>query len=152
MSSYGTRTIATIGRSIRASADGHERQKAAGITLDWATVTAVTVATTLPDGTVVNAGDSYIRYGTVLNKITASGKYGPVDTSASDGRHLVTNAVRGDSFILDETVVMSQGGSDHPKVFDGGLVFKGRLLIGGTNQPTEANIETMFPDITFVND
>jgi len=152
MPTYGQTTSATLGRAVRASADGDPRWKAAGITLDWTTVTAVSVDTTLSDGTVVKAGDKYIRYGTVLSQITASGKYGPADTSVSDGRQLVDATVRGRSFILDETVVYSEPGSDHPAVFDGGRVFKGRIVYGGANQPTEANIETMFPAITFVAD
>lgn len=152
MSSYGTTTIETLGRRIHVSADGVPRWKAGGITLDWTTVTAVSVDTTLDDGTIVKAGDKYLRYGTVLGQITAGGKYGECLTNVSDGRETVTNAVRGRAFILNETVVKSQPGSDHPAVFDGGRVFKGRLVMNGSNQPTEANIETMFPDITFVAD
>lgn len=152
MGSYGTRTIETIGRSIRVSADGVPRWKAGGVTVDWSLVSAVNADTTLDDGTVVRAGDKYLRFGQVLTQVTAGGKYGPADTSASDGRQLVDATVRGKSFILDETVVYSEPGSDHPAVFDGGRVFKGRILYGGSNQPTEANIETMFPGITFVAD
>lgn len=152
MPSFGTSTIQTLGRRIQVSADGVPRWKAGGITLDWSTVTAVTEDTTLDDGTIVKNGDKYLRYGTVLTQITAGGKYGECLTNLSDGRETVTNAVRGRAFILNETVVYSQPGSDHPAVFDGGRVFKGRLKMNGSNQPTEANIETMFPDITFVAD
>lgn len=45
------------------------------ITLDFTTFTA---ATHYPNG--------YLPSGTVLGKITASGKYGPYDSTASDGR------------------------------------------------------------------
>jgi hypothetical protein len=151
-STYGQNTIATLGRRLQVSADGVPRWKAGGVTVDWSTVTAVSVDTTLPDDTVVKAGDKYIRYGTVLTQITAGGKYGPADTGASDGRQTVDGTVRGKSFILNETVVYSEPGSDHPAVFDGGRVFKGRLVYGGAGQPTEANLETMFPGITFVAD
>jgi hypothetical protein len=149
---WGPRTLDTGGRGIQVSADGVPRWKAGGITIDWSTVTAVTEDTTLDDGTVVKNGDKYLRYGEVLSQITAGGKYGPARTNVSDGRETVTNAVRGRAFILNETVVMSQPTSDHPAVFDGGRVFKGRLVMNGANQVTEANIETMFPDITFVAD
>ena len=152
MSSFGTNTIQTIGKRIQVSADGLPRWKAGGITLDWSTVTAVSSDTTLDDGTVVKSGDKYLRYGTVLTQITAGGKYGECLTNLSDGRQTVTAAVRGAAFILNETVVQSEPGSDHPAVFDGGRVYKGRLVYGGSNQPTEANIETMFPGITFVAD
>lgn len=152
MATFGTRTLETGGRGVQVSADGNPRWKAGGITIDWSTVTAVTEDTTLDDGTIVKNGDKYLRYGTVLSRITASNKYGECLTNLSDGRETVTNAVRGRAYILNETVVYSEPGSDHPAVFDGGLVFKGRLLINGSNQPTEANIETMFPAITFVAD
>lgn len=152
MSTYGTNTIQTLGKRTQVSADGLPRWKAGGITLDWSTVTAVSVDTTLDDGTIVKSGDKYLRYGTVLGQITAGGKYGECLTNLSDGRETVTNAVRGKAFILNETVVYSEPGSDHPAVFDGGRVFKGRLVMNGSNQPTEANIETMFPGITFVAD
>jgi hypothetical protein len=152
-STYGTNTIQTLGRRLQVSADGVPRWKAGGITIDWSTVTPVTEDTTLTyDGTVVKNGDSYIRGGTTLTQITIGGKYGPADTGASDGREVVTAAVRGKSFILNETVVKSEPGSDHPAVFDGGRVFKGRLVYGGSGEPTEANLETMFPAITFVAD
>jgi hypothetical protein len=152
MASYGVRTLETGGRGIQVSADGVPRWKAGGVTIDWSTVTAVTEDTTLDDGTIVKNGDKYLRYGTILTQITVGGKFGECLTNLSDGRETVTNAVRGRAFILNETVVYSEPHSDHPAVFDGGLVFKGRLKYGGANQPTEANIETMFPAITFVAD
>lgn len=152
MSSFGTATLQNLGRRLQVSADGVPRWKAGGMTVDWALITAVSVDTTLTDDTIVKAGDKYIRYGTTLTQVTAGGKYGPSDTSVSDGRQLVDATVRGKAFMLNETVVMSEPGSDHPAVFDGGRVFKGRLVYGGANQPTEANLETMFPDITFVAD
>jgi hypothetical protein len=71
-----------------------------------------------------------------------TGLYGPIDTSASDGRQTLT---RGECFILNETVVQSELGSDHPPVFDGGAVWTDRLLVGGTNQPTLANLLTAMP-------
>lgn len=158
MGTFGRRILDTIGRVVRCSADGRPRQKAGGVTIDWSTVTAVTDDTTLSDGTVVKAGDKYLRYGQVLGKITATGYFGPIATAAggataaTDGRQTVDATVRGDAFILDETVLLSQSASDHPAVFDGGLVFKSRLLMGGNGQPTEAQVETMFPDVTFVTD
>jgi hypothetical protein len=143
--------ISTGGRGVQVSADNNPRWKAAGLTLDWSTVTAVSEDTTLADGTVVKNGDKYIRYGTTLSKITSGGKYGPVDTGASDGRETVTAVKRGDAFVLNQTVVLSRDGDVIGGVFDGGLVYKDRLAIGGSGQPTEANFETMFPAITFVN-
>lgn len=110
-------------------------------------------AATLASGQVVPDSVKYIELGTIMTRITASGKFGPADTSASDGREIVTNAVRGDCFVLDRDILYTDLDSDHTgEVFDSGTVFKSRLKIGGTNQPTEANVETMLPGITFLQD
>jgi hypothetical protein len=152
MSTYGRQSLDTGGRGLRVSADGQPRWKAGGVTVDWSTVAANAGGATLTyDGTVVPAGVKYLEGGTVLNKITATGKYGPFTSGAANGLELATSAVRGDSFILDQTVLESDPHSDHVPVFDGGLIYKSRV-VGKAGNPTEAQIEAMFPDITFVND
>jgi hypothetical protein len=80
---------------------------------------------------------------------TGNGKYGPIDTTATDGRQTMT---RGECFILNETVVKSELGSDHPAVIEGGSVWAERLLVNGTNQPTLANLLTAFPALLLVRD
>ena len=91
-----------------------------------------------------------------------TGTYGPYDSTATDGRQ---NLSRGYCFILNETVLQSgalsfyQIPSDHPAVFDGGLVWKARLKVGGNNpsyinsgsglQPTWSAFETAFPRISY---
>ena len=156
MSSFGRQTVGTAtGNPIQVLADGRtEGFKTGGVTIDWSTVTAVSGSdATLTDGTVVKIGDKYLRYGTILDKITASGKYGPANTGAADGREALA---RGDSFILNETVVMSEIGSDHVPCFDSGLVFEDRLLtnenVGSANNPTRANVLTAFPGIRLQED
>jgi hypothetical protein len=154
--SFGRTTVGTAtGNPVQVLADGRtDGFKTGGVTIDWTTVTAVSgSAATLADGTVVAIGDKYLRYGTILDKITASGKYGPVDTAASDGREAMA---RGDSFILNETVVESEVGSDHVPCFDAGLVFEDRLLtnenVGSADNPTRANVLTAFPGIRIHED
>lgn len=153
---FGMNQIASVGQGQRAlAAPETARFKAGGITIDWSTVNAVSGSdVTLDDGDVILIGDKYIRYGTVVSRITSSGKFGPADTTATGtGREIVTNAVRGDSFILDRTVKLSELGSEIVGcAFDAGLVFRDHLNIGGSGQPTEANVETMFPGVSFVND
>lgn len=146
MASYGKTDIATTGRPLEVIADGnYSGFKAGGVTIDWTTVAAVAGAdATLPDGTVVKIGDKYLRFGTVVSIITASGKYGPVNTGAADGRQLM---VRGTSFIVNRTMVLSQMGSDHPPVFDRGTVWWDRIVKDGANEPTSANILVAFPGI-----
>lgn len=87
------------------------------------------------------------------------GKWGPYDPAATDGRQLLT---RGDCYINDETVLehgsiaaLGGGVTDHPRVFEGGPVWKPRLLItSGTHSlaagPTIAEFEAAFPSITYV--
>jgi hypothetical protein len=155
MTTYGITTLATGGRGVQASAEGAPRWKAGGITLDWSTVTAPAAGATLPDGTVVRAGQKYLRYGKVLCRITASGRFGPYDAAAVDGREAL---VRGQCFILNQTVVMDTDlASDHPAVFDGGRVFVGRVtdLADGDGQkanPSRATLSSAFPGVTWVED
>jgi hypothetical protein len=153
MPSFGRRTLDTGGRGVFACADpANARWKYGGVTIDWTTVTAVGSDTTLTyDGRVIKSGDKYIEGGTVLMKITTGGKFGPWLTGAADGRQLADATVRGDCYILDETVVLSEPQSDHPRVFDGGAVFKTRV-VGKAGNPTEAQLEVMLPGITFVTD
>lgn len=147
----GTRTITQSGREVRALVDAQKgRFKVAGVTIDWTTVATNPSDTTLPDGTVIPAGTKYLRYGQPLVKITASGKFGPVDTSAADGRQTVDNTRRGEIYILNRTVAESELGSDViGDVFDGGNVFSDRLVVGGANQATLAQIQTAMPGLTF---
>lgn len=149
---FGTTTIATGGRGVRASANRIGfRPKAGGITVDWATVTAVSGAdVTLADGTIVKIGDKYLRYGQVMTRITATGKFGPYASGAVDGRQLM---VRGDAFILDQTCVLSRDlHADHPsELFDGGMVYLNRMTdVAGA--PTRTQLETLFPAVTWVLD
>lgn len=155
-SSYGRKTgLGTTGNLIQVNADGRtDWYKMHGVTIDWTTVTAVAGAdATLADGTVVKIGDKYIRYGKVLAKITASGKYGPAATGAADGRQTLT---RGSCFILDRTVVESHLGSDHPPVLEGGPVFADRIAsnenVAGETNPTDASILAAFPSLRYVRE
>lgn len=156
MPGFGTSTISTGGRILRASADGHLRRKVAGWTIDWTPVTAVSGSpATLSDGTVVAIGDKYIRYGTIMCKVTGAGqgntvgKYCPYLAGATDGRQTLS---RGACFILDETVVQSQLHSDHAGgPFDGGRVFLARVTDIGAN-PSQSAIEAAMPGITWVID
>ena len=101
----------------------------------------------------IGSGDLTGATSVTVTQTTAgagAGKWGPADTSASDGRQTLA---RGDSYILNETVVESQLGSDHPAVFDQGAGWVDRLVTaenGHTNAPTEANVLTAFPGLQLV--
>lgn len=149
--------------ATRVSADGNPEYKAGGVTLDLDTIPAAPGSdVTLADGSIIKEGSQYLRYGQVLCEITASGKYGPYDVGASDGRQTLT---RGKCFILDQTWLLNPAGGTFAGVgatdtiggiFDGGLVYKGRLLVddpASTNRdPDISAFLTAFPRIRFVAD
>ena len=92
--------------------------------------------------------------GTTTQGTTSRGSFGPYDPSATDGRQTLT---RGECFILNETALEALAGSDHPGVFDGGIVWKDRLLITtGTHSlaagPTVSEFETAFPRVSYALD
>lgn len=164
MPTYGRQATFTTGMDIAVIAGSYNLVgwKTGGITLDWTTITAVGTNTTLADGNVIPAGQVGIQFGVILCKITASGKYGPYASGATDGRQLLN---RGDCWILNKTVLQlmpSSVGSvatDHPAVFNAGRVFFDRLqvvggaaatFLGATSQPTLAAFETAFPAVDYV--
>lgn len=148
---FGRQVHETTGRPIMVTADGQPDWKAGGITIDWSTVAAVSGSdVTTPDGRVVKIGEKYLRYGQVLNRITASGKYGPADTTLSNGQE--TTGGGSQSFILNETVLEADSGSDHPAVFDGGLVWPDRIIAGSGNAPTLAAVLAALPRLSFAKD
>lgn len=104
------------------------------------------------------AGTAVITTGTAGS---TAGTYGPYSSAASDGRQALR---RGRCYILNETwTELGQSGygieaTDHPPVFDGGKVWRARLKVGGDNpasiggsQPSEADFETAFPRISYVD-
>jgi hypothetical protein len=156
MATYGQNTIASIGRSIQVSADGSPEWKHIGVTIDWTTVAAVAGSDVVfLDGVLVQIGEKALRYGQVLTKITASGKYGPYDPGATDGRQLLVN---GEAFILNETAREDDVASDHPAVIAGGLVFLSRIIQSGVAAaslalgPTLANLLATFPRLALVKE
>jgi hypothetical protein len=156
MSSFGFSVVDTAGKSIQVSANGLPEMKSAGITLDWATVTAVAGAdVTWLDGVVVHIGEKGLRYGQVVTKITASGKYGPYDPAAADGRQTLVN---GEAFILNEAVRELDVASDHPPALEGGKVFLGRIIQSGVAAhtlalgPTLAELLAVMPRLRLVKE
>ena len=147
MPTYGRSVIATTGREAQVLVNyEHVQWAVGGVTIDWGTVAAATTATTFPDGVVVRVGQKALRLGTVLTRITASGRFGPFDADATDGRETLT---LGACFVLNQTTMEMEEGAatDHPGVFDGGTAWLARLAIGGAGQPTEAAFLAAFPRI-----
>lgn len=135
MGGYGRILLNQTGRIIQVTSDGNPEFKTAGLTIDWTTFVPVAGApVTLSDEVIVPIGDSFFRYGQVLTMITASGKYGPYDPAANDGRQLL---VRGNVFIANVTTLQNPASgvgsttSDYPQVLEGGRVWAARLLQSG---------------------
>lgn len=104
-------------------------------------------------------GDTFaVTILTSTGGLAAGGYYGPYDPAATDGRQTLS---RGNCFILNRTVkqngfgaVINTQDSDHPQVFDGGTVWKDRVLATtGTHSlaagPTFTEFETAFPRIAY---
>lgn len=82
---------------------------------------------------------------------TGSGKFGPYDSAAADGRQTLS---RGDAFVLNKTVLESEPLSDHPGAMEGGLWFKERILATNAAHslaagPTFTELETVFPRMRY---
>lgn len=137
MGGFGRVIQESTGRPVQVSADGCPDWKAGGVTIDWDDVLAVSgTPAELDDETIVAVGDKYLQYGTVLNFVASTGKFSPTDAPR-----------RGECYILNETVVESELGSDHPAVIEGGLIWGSRLQVGGGGQPTLDDVLTAFPRI-----
>lgn len=162
MTSFG-RTVQTPVAGVPIAAlfnlDG-AKFKPGGITLDWTTVTAVSGSdVTLSDGTVVEVGNAYLRFGQVVSQISATGKYGPYDSDATDGRQRISREF---SYVLNETILKNGLGgfttlvTAHPGAFNAGTVWKGRILMSSgahslASGPTQAEFEAAFPMIRYAS-
>lgn len=129
-----------------------------GVTVDWSTVAAVSGADlTVSDGCVVKVGDKCLVPGQVLTQITASGKYGPYDPAAGDGRQTLARGAFG---LVNSLVVLSELATvdeEHLGVLEGGRVFRSRLkATSGThslaNGPTYAELEAVAPLLSYTPD
>lgn len=125
---FGKRSLGgTTGHGWGCLAEGKFVAKPVGVTIDWDSVEATEDDVTLADGTVVAAGKKYLRYGQVLVFNSGTGKWTPWTDETM---------VRGEVCILDRTVILGSvvdglyfGADDHASVFEGGRVYKDRLLV-----------------------
>jgi hypothetical protein len=152
---FGRQVLGTLGGNLEVTADGSPVPKAAGVTIDWSTVAAVSGSpVTLNDGLVIPVGDKYLRYGQVITRITANLKYGPYDPAdAAGGRDLL---VRGRAFILNRTVLANEPADEHPEAIEGGLVYRSRIIQSEAAThtlalgPTFAELNATFPTLRYV--
>jgi hypothetical protein len=153
---FGRKTLGYLGTPFAVSADGEPLAKTGGVTLDWTTFAAASGSdTTLYDNFVVPAGVQVCKTGQVICRITASGKFGPYDPAAADGRQTLA---RGDCFVVNRAVRSDDPRSDHPEAIYGGRVWPSRIVQSGTGThtlaagPTLAELLAAFPQIHPVNE
>lgn len=116
-------------------------------------VPVVTVSNSLTGADTAPA----VATGTAGN--ASGGKFGPADTTATDGRQTLAN---GETYVLNRTVHEDDYLADHSGgPFYGGKVFASRLMVGGVvggiypaaaNQPTLANLLAACPRLQLVKD
>lgn len=121
-------------------------------TLTWRKALGNVAEVTVDESSLESGGSITVTIATSTGG-TDSGKYGPADTTASDGRQSLE---RGNVYILDETVVYSEPGSDHPAVFEGGRIWEQRLQVGvtrdGYTQPALSTVLTAMPRLQLVRE
>jgi len=164
MGTYGNETFDTIGTGITVSADGAPIAKAAGVTVFWDAIAAHAGDVTYESEDYVRTGEKHLRYGTILCKIEGGvndGKYVPYGTATGGGALADAtglSVLRGECFIMNESVHENDKLSDHPPVIDGGRVYQKRLMVvfptvvaptGYTLMP-RATFEAAFPSIRYV--
>jgi len=153
MSNYGYNVIERVGMGISVSADGCPQVKAGGITIAFSLITAVAAdGEVRPEGETVDtnflsnnspaddyvyAGEKFIRYGTIMSRIsggTSAGKFVPYGTTPVGGGTLLKTP--GDMYVLNRSVHDYNYSSDHDgQAMDGGLWYRNRIQVNyGTVQ------------------
>ncbi len=137
MPSFGRQVLATTGIPVMVLANLDDADwKPGGITIDWATITAVSADTTLPDGAVIPNGQKGIPFGTILCDIgvaetetitvdATSGTY----TLAGNGNTSAAIAYNASSAVV-QTAIRSLGG-----------VYAGALVTGSAGGPYTVTFE-----------
>jgi phage protein U len=151
-------SAATVLAAIQAVMGPNQVASSSGGPLGGGGVVTVVFNTFAPLATV-NAGT--LAGGSVTPAVTvvgaSSGKFGPYDPAAGDGRQTLA---RGDCFILDETYLVTPAGSQLPGandniggVIEGGLIYIDRVIQSGVAAaslalgPTLANFLAAFPTV-----
>ncbi|MGV3619114.1 MAG: hypothetical protein ACO1SV_27625 [Fimbriimonas sp.] len=104
---------------------------------------ATDVDETLPGGVIAKVGVKVLRAGTIIYR-KVSGLYAPAVTA--------TALVRGETYVIDKHYFQDVDGDLAGEVFDEGVAFKDRLLVGGTNQATLANALAALPALRLHRD
>lgn len=110
-------------------------------------VDAITV-----DSSALTGGTITVNVATTTSGMNSTGKYAAFDSSKSDGRQTLARDKVG---ILNQTIKQFEntilGGQDSQNdihgLIIGGRVWRERVMVDGTNQPTWANLQTALPEL-----
>jgi hypothetical protein len=153
MSSYGQYNLGGFGSGISCTADGTPRAKVAGVHMFWPGVKALTAARTFKDADSVEAGERYIRYGTIIARVTAGatvngispiGRFVPLIGTGAAGAYtgyngdatMAVSVAEGDLFLVNRSKHEDEAFSDHVEALDGGRMYIRRLLVAGYGDGT----------------
>jgi hypothetical protein len=147
-------TAATVQTAIRALGGLYAGVTVSGSAGGPYTVTfpanAYNVAQMTASGAGLTGGSSpSVAVATTTSGVANAGKYGPYDSGASNGLQTLS---RGTTVIVNTTIREVAPGiaTDYPDVITGGLVFRERLLVGGTGQPSFSAVEAALPTLDYV--
>lgn len=147
-------TAATVQTAIRGLVGNYSAVTVTGSAGGPYTVTfpanVYNVAQMTASGAGLTGGSSpSVAVATTTSGVTNAGKYGPYDSSATDGRQTLS---RGTTVIVNTTIKQNTVGvaTDYPDVITGGIVWKERLLAGTTGNPSFSSLETALPSLDYV--
>ena len=128
-------------------------ERIAQLPIAWETVAAALNTAIEINGWRVEAGERFLRHGTVMVEVTAAcesqGMFGAYDPNATDGRQAPQI---GRAFILDELVREYDRNAEVGKMFDAGTAHRDRLLIGDDEQISWEEFASLFPAIEFAHE
>lgn len=150
MSTFGQYSFGSFGSGISVSADGSPVAKVAGVHLHWGGIAGLAAARTFKDADSVEAGEKFIRYGTIIARITAAtdttaiGKFVPLLGTGAAGQYTAYNGdaamavsvAEGDVFLVNRSKHENDVLSDHVEALDGGRMYKQRLFVVGYGDGT----------------
>ncbi len=159
MPGYGRTVIGVVGNSVHLIASDFEDAiwKVGGCTLDWDSVAVQGSDVPLTGGTTVLAGQKYVPMGSVMCLLTSgpqAGKYAPYASGGSHGEQTVdeTSVLMEEDWLENAPFALTTNyATDYFGGLRGGTVWRARLLVAGSGQPSLATFRAAFPQIELVD-
>lgn len=150
MGVYGKGSVGKAEKAVEPQQAIAEGQGVQRLPIAWACVTDAMEEAIEVVGWRVEGGEKHLRYGTIMVEITtgeSQGKFAPFDPQADDGREKLEV---GKVFILDATVREYDQTAKNGVMFDTGVVYKERLLVGSSGQPSWLDLEAALPELRLI--